>query len=66
MGAQATCDAPADLEKLELRRPMLVSEFSRPRAELEAQGIEVVVPFACPRAAPAMFCWAAAPEDAAI
>ena len=28
------------------------------------KGVEVVVPFACPRAAPAMFCWAAGPVDA--
>jgi two-component system LytT family sensor kinase len=34
----------AGLEETEPRRPMLVSEFSRRRAELEEQGIEVVVP----------------------
>jgi two-component system LytT family sensor kinase len=48
VGAQASLDAPAGLEKLELRRPMLVSEFSRPRAELEARGIEVVLPIRLP------------------
>lgn len=36
------------LEDLESRRPMLVSEFSRRRAELEAQGAEVVVPLRLP------------------
>jgi two-component system, LytTR family, sensor kinase len=48
VGAQASLDAPAGLDKLELRRPMLVSEFSRPRAELEARGIEVVLPIRLP------------------
>ena len=36
------------MEDLESRRPMLVSEFSRRRAELEEQGIEVVVPLRLP------------------
>jgi len=36
------------MEDLESRRPMLVSEFSRRRAELEAQGVEVVVPLRLP------------------
>jgi two-component system LytT family sensor kinase len=36
------------MEDLESRRPMLVSEFSRHRAELEAQGVEVVVPLRLP------------------
>ncbi|HEY1754225.1 MAG TPA: histidine kinase [Bryobacteraceae bacterium] len=36
--------AGAGLEEMEPRRPMLVSEFSRHRAELEQQGVEVVVP----------------------
>jgi two-component system, LytTR family, sensor kinase len=48
VGAQASLDAPAGMDKLELRRPMLVSEFSRPRAELEARGIEVVLPIRLP------------------
>jgi two-component system LytT family sensor kinase len=36
------------MEDLESRRPMLVSEFSRHRAELEALGVEVVVPLRLP------------------
>ena len=36
------------MEDLDSRRPMLVSEFSRRRAELEEQGIEVVVPLRLP------------------
>jgi two-component system, LytTR family, sensor kinase len=48
MGATASLEAPAGLEQLELRRPMLVSEFSRSRAELEARGIEVIVPIRLP------------------
>lgn len=47
-GAQASLDAPAGLDRLEPRRPMLVSEFSRLRTELEAQGIEVVLPIRLP------------------
>jgi two-component system LytT family sensor kinase len=47
-GAQASLATPPGLEQLEPRRPMLVSEFSRMRAELEAQGIEVVVPIRLP------------------
>ncbi len=49
VSAQATLDAGAGmgnagLDEMEPRRPMLVSEFSGRRAELEEQGIEVVVP----------------------
>ncbi len=48
MGAQATFASGTRMEDVDLRRPMLVSEFSRRRAELEAQGIEVVVPLRLP------------------
>ncbi len=47
-GAPAELDAPAGLDELELRRPMLVSEFSRLRPELEAKAVEVVVPIRLP------------------
>jgi two-component system LytT family sensor kinase len=48
VSAQATLTADTGMEELEPRRPMLVSEFSRRRAELEAQGVEVVVPLRLP------------------
>jgi len=48
MGAQATFANGTPLEGVDPRRPMLVSEFSRRRAELEAQGVEVVVPLRLP------------------
>jgi len=44
MGARATVAENAFLDELELLRPALVSEFSRHRAELEAQSVEAVVP----------------------
>ena len=44
MGASATVAENARLDELELLRPALVSEFSRHRAELEAQSVEAVVP----------------------
>lgn len=52
-GAPASLEAlqgdPAEsLEERELHRPTLVSEFSRARAALEAQNIEVVVPLRLP------------------
>ena len=43
-GRRPALDAPAGLEERELHRPMLVSEFSRARAALEARSIEAVVP----------------------
>jgi two-component system, LytTR family, sensor kinase len=53
VGAQASVNDPrqhdlADLDQLELRRPMLTSEFSRLRAALETHGIEVVLPIRLP------------------
>jgi two-component system, LytTR family, sensor kinase len=53
MGAPASVrDSRQDdlegLDELELRRPMLASEFSRLRAALEARGIEVVLPVRLP------------------
>jgi hypothetical protein len=44
MGASASVAGDPRLDALELRRPMLVSEFSGPRAELESQGVEIVTP----------------------
>jgi signal transduction histidine kinase len=48
VSAQANLSTGAGLEEMEPRRPMLVSEFSRFRAKLEAQGTEVVVPLRLP------------------
>jgi two-component system, LytTR family, sensor kinase len=47
-GAPASLEASADLDRMELRRPMLISEFSRLRTELEARGLEVVLPIRLP------------------
>ncbi len=47
-GAPATLDAPEGVDERELHRPMLVSEFSRARAALEARNIEVVLPIRLP------------------
>ena len=49
LGAPAKVVSDARLDEMELRRPMLVSEvlvseFSRLRVELEAQGVEAVLP----------------------
>jgi hypothetical protein len=48
VSAQASLSTGAGLEEMEPRRPMLASEFSPLRAELEAQGVEVVVPLRLP------------------
>ncbi len=48
VGATASLDALDGLDKMDPRRPMLVSEFSRPRVELEARAIDVVVPIRLP------------------
>jgi len=48
VSAQASLSTGAGLEEMEPRRPMLSSEFSPLRAELEAQGVEVVVPLRLP------------------
>ena len=48
IGAEASLEASAEWIERELRRPMLVSEFSRLRAELEARGLEVVLPIRLP------------------
>ncbi len=44
MGADASVVDDAKLCDLDLRRPVLVGQLSRGRAELEDQGIEVIVP----------------------
>lgn len=44
MGARATVAGDTRFDGLELLRPALVSELSKHRAELEAQGVEAVVP----------------------
>lgn len=44
MGADASVVNDAKLSELDLRRPVLVGQLSRGRAELENQGIEVIVP----------------------
>ncbi len=48
VSAQASLSTGDGLDGMEPRRPMLVSEFSRRRTELEEQGIEVVVPLRLP------------------
>ncbi len=44
MGADASVVDDPNLCELDLRRPILVGQLSRRRAELEEQGIEVIVP----------------------
>lgn len=44
----AAPEGPEGLENRELHRPMLVSEYSRARAGLEARNIEVVLPIRLP------------------
>jgi two-component system, LytTR family, sensor kinase len=48
VSAQASISAGAGSNDPDPRRPMLVSEFSGHRAELEEQGVEVVVPLRLP------------------
>jgi signal transduction histidine kinase len=48
MGAEASIAVDPRLLELDLRRPALVSELPRCRAELEDQGIEAVVPLRIP------------------
>ena len=47
MGADASVVDDTKLCDLDLRRPALVGQLSRRRAELEDQGIEVIVPLRC-------------------
>jgi two-component system LytT family sensor kinase len=47
MGAEASVSDESKLCDLDLRRPVLVGELSRRRAELEDQGVEVIVPLRC-------------------
>jgi hypothetical protein len=44
MGAEASVVDDAKLCEFDLRRPALVGQVARGRAELEAQGVEVIVP----------------------
>jgi two-component system LytT family sensor kinase len=48
MGADASVVEDPDLAALDLRRPALVSELPRHRAELEAKGVEVIAPWHIP------------------
>jgi hypothetical protein len=45
---QASSSEETSLHDMDPRRPMLASEFSRLRGELEAQGVEVVIPLRLP------------------
>lgn len=47
MGAEASVIDDAKLCDLDLRRPVLVGQLPRRRAELEDQGVEVIVPLRC-------------------
>jgi two-component system, LytTR family, sensor kinase len=48
MGAEASVTEDPRLLELDLRRPALISELPRRRAELEEQGMEAVVPLRIP------------------
>jgi two-component system LytT family sensor kinase len=47
MGAEASVSDDSKLCDLDLRRPVLVGELPRRRAEVEDQGVEVIVPLRC-------------------
>jgi two-component system LytT family sensor kinase len=47
MGAEASVVDDPKLCDLDLRRPVLVGQLSRRRAELEDKGVEVIVPLRC-------------------